>query len=233
MINICICDDDKRQLKRNKNNVREISRKYKQEVEVYTFSSGQVLLDTEKVRFHIALLDIDIPEMNGMEIASQLKIKYSEILIVFLTGYRDYALDAYEIEAKGYLVKPIQIDRLDKTLKNIFDYIDLTKSKEQKLYLMFIDDRVQKKILQETIFYIEKIKNVSKIYASEGVYSVYESLKPLHEKLHANFLQINQGVVVNLSYIKKIEKNEVYLKNGVIFTLGRKNAKYVKQKFFN
>jgi two-component SAPR family response regulator len=60
----------------------------------------------------IALLDIDMPEMSGLELATNLKSKCPGIRIIFLTGYSEYAVDAYAMHATGYLLKPISYDKL-------------------------------------------------------------------------------------------------------------------------
>ena len=67
-------------------------------------------LDTEKA--DIALLDIDMPQMGGLELASNIKLKCPDIKIIFLTGYAEYAVDAYAMHATGYLLKPVGYDKL-------------------------------------------------------------------------------------------------------------------------
>ena len=60
----------------------------------------------------LALLDIDMPEMSGIELATNIKKKCPNIKIIFLTGYSEYAVDAYAMHATGYLLKPIGYDKL-------------------------------------------------------------------------------------------------------------------------
>lgn len=67
-------------------------------------------LDNESA--DLALLDIDMPEMGGLELASNIKKRCPNIKIIFLTGYSEYAVDAYAMHATGYLLKPIGYDKL-------------------------------------------------------------------------------------------------------------------------
>ena len=67
-------------------------------------------LDKEKAE--LALLDIDMPQMGGLELAAAMKGKCPGIRIIFLTGYSEYAVDAYAMHATGYLLKPVSYDRL-------------------------------------------------------------------------------------------------------------------------
>ncbi len=61
----------------------------------------------------IALLDIDMPGMNGLELAAAIRKKWPKMSVIFLTGYSQYALDAFEVHASGYLMKPVKKEKLE------------------------------------------------------------------------------------------------------------------------
>ena len=65
----------------------------------------------------IAILDIDMPEMNGISLALLLKMKNPDVSIIFVTGFSEYAVDAFKMHASGYLMKPISKDRLEKEIE--------------------------------------------------------------------------------------------------------------------
>ena len=69
----------------------------------------------------IALLDIDMPETDGITLAMRLKENRPDIIIVFLTGYSQYAVDAFSMHAEGYLMKPVSKERLKKELEYQFE----------------------------------------------------------------------------------------------------------------
>ena len=66
----------------------------------------------ERERADVALLDIDMPGMNGIELAAAIREKWPDTAIIFLTGYSQYALDAFDVHASAYLLKPVRKDRL-------------------------------------------------------------------------------------------------------------------------
>ncbi len=106
---ICV-DDEKLILDRNVSLVEKMD-----EIdEVMGFTSAVKALDWVKthVGVEIALLDIDMPDMNGLMLAAKIKEVSSETAIIFLTGYSEYALKAFELHAKGYLMKPVNADKL-------------------------------------------------------------------------------------------------------------------------
>jgi len=67
-----------------------------------------------------ALLDIDMPGMNGLELAAAIREKYPDIAIIFLTGYSRYALQAYEVHPTGYLLKPVKKEKLAEEIAYAF-----------------------------------------------------------------------------------------------------------------
>lgn len=70
------------------------------------------LRDLEENQADAALLDIDMPGMNGLELAKVIREKWPEMQIIFLTGFPQYALDAYAVHPSGYLLKPVKKDKL-------------------------------------------------------------------------------------------------------------------------
>ena len=68
----------------------------------------------------MALLDIDMPGMNGMELAAVIKTRWPRTAIVFLTGYPQYALDAFELRASGYILKPATRERLEEEVEYVY-----------------------------------------------------------------------------------------------------------------
>ena len=60
----------------------------------------------------LALLDIDMPDMNGIELAANIKNRWPEVAVIFLTGYSEYAVEAFAVRARGYLLKPVTKEAL-------------------------------------------------------------------------------------------------------------------------
>lgn len=81
--------------------------------EVVSFSSSPEALEYMKNNSaDLALLDIEMPKMNGITLAVKIKELHPDISIVFLTGYSNYALEAFKIHANGYIMKPIEKEKL-------------------------------------------------------------------------------------------------------------------------
>ncbi|WP_029321538.1 response regulator [Butyrivibrio sp. AE3004] len=93
--------------------------------DVKGFTSGQEATEyIEKENVGVALLDIDMPEMDGMTLAGIIKDKSPNTSIIFLTGYSEYAVEAFSIHADGYLLKPIAKDKLYQEIRYVLDNKD-------------------------------------------------------------------------------------------------------------
>lgn len=85
--------------------------------EVVSFSSSLEAVDYLKNNSaDIALLDIEMPKMNGISLAVKIKELHPDISVIFLTGYSNYALDAFKLHASGYILKPIEKERLEEEI---------------------------------------------------------------------------------------------------------------------
>ncbi|QJD87021.1 response regulator [Cohnella herbarum] len=96
-----------------------ILQRYQVEVVGAFVDPREALKQQEHLRADVAFVDIEMPEWNGLELASRLQSANPELHIVFVTAYEQYAIDAFELAAVDYLLKPIQLKRLDVTLKRL------------------------------------------------------------------------------------------------------------------
>ena len=105
---ICV-DDDSLALE----NAISSCRNLMQEPEVVGFSSGKEALQyVEENSCDIVVLDIKMPDMDGLALAGKIKKNHPETAIIFLTSHSEYAIDAYRLHVAGYLIKPVDLDAL-------------------------------------------------------------------------------------------------------------------------
>ena len=107
MMRFILCDDDREMLEVLKAHTQQWLSEHRLEAELLTFSSSTELLEQYAPRQDdIAVLDIIMPGMNGLEAAKQLRTSNSDFSLIFLTSSKDFALPAYEVHPYGYLLKP-------------------------------------------------------------------------------------------------------------------------------
>lgn len=212
MIHIAICDDNQSILKKLKNFIIE------QDTKVYLFHSGQELLESEVV-FDIVLLDIKMPDKNGLIVASQLYTRNPSTLLLFITDYIEYSMRGYEYRAYRYILKsePDQFIR-----RNIYDAINECRNKNS--YLITSYKREIAKISCIRIRYMESYGHTVVIHTLDGDYHSQEKLKDIYQFLKSRgFTQCHKSYIVNMRYIKAIDKNTcVVLDDHTKVPIGRK-----------
>lgn len=209
---LLICDDEP-QILENMVNMTKAFDAFP--ISVYRAGTSlEALSLIQRESFDAVILDIDIDERNGIELAKMYR-KYSPRgLVVFATSYESYAFEAFQVEALKYLIKPISKDDFEALL----NFINL-KLEEQ----MFIENHMSKTIAirvdgeqillrQSEIIYIEKIGKKAVFYTLNGRFEVRETIKDIHLRLSDDmFLKSHQGYLINVDRIYKLERYTVYM----------------------
>lgn len=173
---------------------------------VVTAGSGAEGLQTaEEYATHAVFLDIDMPGMNGLELARALLERQSGILPVFVTGYPDYALDSFEFYPVDYILKPIDEERVKTTVVKLKERIDAGRDNEPENPIM-IEQQGRKVLLKPSeILYVESIKPRVHIRTRRDDYIFRRSLRALcKELIKYGFFQSHRSYLVNLQHVRQI-----------------------------
>lgn len=179
--------------------------------------NGEELIDSV-VRNHpdLILLDINMPKLNGVEaIRSCLKIK-GDLMFIFITSYDEYAVEAFELSALDYIVKPIEKSRLYASLEKVKKMSSSIREQGQwsnagRLHLR--DGNNFYYIPWDEIIFIEKVGKKSCVYTSTKEYVTNAALAELMIQLPMDrFYLTHRSYLVNLSKIAHISaRNQTYL----------------------
>ncbi len=203
-MNVLICDDD--------HYVRKMLEKVVSENAKVTkiFMAGDGL-DAVKVagdnHIDVALLDIDMPNLDGIETAKILKKAAANIEFVFITGYMEYALDSFCVHPYDYILKPIDIDRLNEVLSEISKNLEINKEKKTKEVEKFSVKKGQEMILipLDEILFFERANREIMLNTTDETYRVNKTLMEIENDLPSNiFLRTHKSFIVNKNKIKKI-----------------------------
>ncbi len=189
----------------------------------------------------LVFLDIEMPNYAGFEI-----VKFFEKVnfdIVFVTAYDQYAIRAFEISAVDYLLKPVDIERLQQSVKKSqerlitknqidrFQYLSSALESKSVTNIIVIDKGYQHAIPISSIIAIEAQESYSIIYTEEKNYTASKNLKHFETLLDENlqFFRVHKSWMVNLDYLENYSKSllEIRLTNGMITKL----SKYKKAEF--
>lgn len=219
MYKIAVCDDNPA----DADYVADIIRRWAQAravlMEIERFPSAEAFwFQYEENRcYDILFLDIEMePEgMNGIELAAKLRKNDGSIQLVFVTGYMEYIADGYDVEALHYLLKPVTEEKLGSVLARALERV---KAREKELFLQTTDGSVR--VLNSEIRYLEVQRNYVTIHAAEE-YTVKRTLGDLEKELDESFFRTGRSFIVNLRFVRKITKTQVFLKDGAQVPLSR------------
>lgn len=223
MLYLTICDDDSDQISFMEAYVREWASENKDEIEISIYQNAEQFLfhQEEKREVDILLLDIDMPGMDGISLARKLREKGVETQILFVTGFADYALEGYDVEAVSYLLKPVEKERL-------FSCLDRAKERngrEEAALLVEMAWGVAKVKLGE-ICYLESDGHDTRVHCVGQREAVRSRLgiRQLEERigqLSGAFFKIHRSYLVNLRYVGRITRKDVLMENGEALPIAR------------
>ncbi len=234
MIRIAICEDEQILLERLSDQVRKILDRHLVEYSIEAYRNGSVLLAREA--FDIVLLDIAMKPIDGMEVARRLRMRGDESRIVFITAHQQYALDAYDVQAFHYLVKPVDIEKLGTVLLKLC--ADLQKECGRAIVVR--QGTSVRRIPLEQVLYLEVLNR--KIYlhtAGETIpfYGKLEDLEPalpgLQSGDHAVFFRCHRSYIVNLRHVQVYQKGEIQLDNKERIPLSKRRSKSFGLEFMH
>lgn len=165
----------------------------------------------------LIFLDIEMPMGTGLEFAAELD---KDTLVIFATAYPKYALESYELDAIDYLLKPIEVSRLEKAINKARVYKKLLSEDTEKStwegntrdFLIIKSERRFHKISFADIRFIEGLKDYVVIYTGDQKLITAMNLKTIHQKVPQQlFLRVSKSYVVNVSYVDSFDHHNIYL----------------------
>ena len=191
----------------------------------------------EKERPDLIFLDIEMPEKSGFDLLESLD---NVPEVVFVTAYNQYALQAFEVNALDYLMKPIREERFAKAIEKVRNTImqkttlNNGESKDRKI---FIKDGEKRFFIQlDDIYLIESLENYTRLYFQGKKAMQRRSLRQWEEILDENiFFRINRTEIINIHYVHEVNRTiggslEVKLKTGELLKVSNRQSVKFKNK---
>lgn len=227
-VKICICDDSSEERALINAMVQEWSRQSGMDVSINEFPTAEsFLFEYEDFLPDIVLLDIEMPGMNGVELAKRLREGNKLIQIVFVTGFSEYIAEGYEVAALHYLLKPVSPGKLFSTLDRALEKQEIDG---RRIVLETSAETVQ--LLLYEIRYIEVNRNYITVYAEDS-YTVKRTLKEIERELDERFLRVGRSYIVNLHFVSRVTRSEILLRGGGSVPLARGAYETVNRAIIN
>ncbi len=189
---------------------------------------------TTSVQPDITFLDVDMPQLSGLELAGLINDRTK---VIFTTAFSEYAVAAFEKNASDYLLKPISFERFLTSIKKVTDSLPSKNANSQEDHF-YIKSNIKGKLIKlffGDIVHIESIKNYLSIFTSENKFVTYLTMKEIEKVLPDNqFLRVHKSFIVNINKITTIDGSSIQLSGKTKIPVGQtyKNIlqDYISQK---
>lgn len=229
IINIAICDDEKLQVDllekyviswaSNNNILINIDCFYNAESFEFKWSMDK--------KYNILLLDIEMPGINGVELAKRIRREDNIIDIIFITAISDYIAEGYDVSALNYLIKPLKEAKLNECLDKAREKIP----KEEKTIIINVDGE-NHRIIQSDILYIESVGHFLEIHTVDKKYITRRNIGDIEKELDKNILmKCHRSYIVGLNHIRKIGKTDILLDNNQMIPVSRRLYSNINMAF--
>lgn len=242
MYRIALCDDEHTELEKTEKLLSDFERQHSGlDFTIRRFESADELLGRVREKTYIPdliFMDIFMPDRQkvsfpiGMQAAKELRSMNYMGKLVFLTSSKEYALDAYGVDAMQYIVKPVSEDKFFGVLSGLLQDIE----EERRKYVVL---RVQGRLVRvpvNAIVYCEAQRKTQCLHLADGTQhtlrmtmgELYEILSPYPE-----FVRVGVAFVVNLGYISSLNATEMDMNTGEKIYLPRGTYKDLKEQYFS
>ncbi len=197
---------------------------------IYEFKEGNYMPD-------LVFMDIYMPcgKRNlyplGIKAAKQLRNMNYQGKLIFLTTSQDYALEAFDVEATQYVVKPVSKNKWFSLMNNVVEELE----KERKKYVLLSVERKLMKVPVNDIVYCEAQGKTQCMHLKSGAqYTLHMTMLEIYELLspYQEFVKLGVSFIVNLGYVASLNAKEIHMDNGIRVYVPRGTYKSLREKYF-
>lgn len=215
---IAICDDESSQIKYLRELVITWSKKCTENIRVQAFESAEAFLfayDEDK-DFDILLLDIQMNDMNGIDLAKEIRKDNEMIQIIFITGFSDYIAEGYEVSALHYLMKPVSEQKLMEVLDRAAAHLHSSKRT-----ILFHMGNSNVRIPADDIYYAEAFSHYVTLYTKDGQKNFNMRLSDMEKLLGDGFFRCHRSYIVGMKHVRQVTRKAMILDTGEEIPLSR------------
>ena len=225
LIQFAICDDQAAVLAYVADTVEQWAQQHGHQVAIDRFASAEALwFQFHEKKYDLLPHDIEMTGLNGVSLAKKIRRENEAVQIIFITGYADYIAEGYEVAALHYLLKPLDEVKFYDVLARA-----VTKIQRNERVLMLEMGGVLQIVPFYDIQYVEVDHNYVTVHGKQA-YTVKKTLAEIERELDERFVRTSRSFVVNLSFVRRISRKEVFLTDGTALPLSRGNYEKINRK---
>lgn len=207
---IAICDDEQNQIEYITSIVTSWSNHKGHSCEIRTFASAEAFLFEyeEDKAYDILLLDVEMKNMNGIELAKRIRKDNNRAEIIFITSHFEFVGEGYEVDALHYLIKPISVEKFTQVLTKAAEKLSV----EPPSVVISCEGETVK-LYESDILYVESFLHYIVIHTKDNEYKIKENISVFENKVSDVFYRIHRSYLVSLKHITRISRTSVNIGN--------------------
>lgn len=192
---------------------------------ISVFGDGAEILEDYQPLYDIILLDIEMPKVNGMKAAEEIRAQDADVTLMFITNMANYAIRGYEVGALDFVMKPINYYTFSMKMTRV---LKRTKQKAQQEILLTLPDGVKKLNVQQ-IYYVEVQNRMLYYHTDEGVFVMRGTMQSVEQMLAPYaFAKCNHWYIVNLKHVSEVKKNTAVVAGNELEVSRRNRTAFLK-----
>ena len=235
ILRIAICDNVQMNITCLTEHIRHYMASYNVQFEIESFTSGEKLLQAQKERpFHILLLDIEMPQINGITIAKYLRDElYDDVFIVFVTSYPEYMQESFEVQPFQFLTKPVTYGTVEKLLSDI-----IRRYQHSHITKIIVDYYGAEHLIPiNDIIYMNTIKSEKRFleyHLTDTILKGEGTLQDWEIRLeNQGFCSPYRGYLINIRHVQIIQAAYILMDNGSHIPVSRRKLTQIQQLYAN
>ena len=208
MIRVALVEDYLPQIQRMEEILNQIQQEEQLNLQIAVFTDGESFSALPAHSFDLALLDIQMDKMDGMEAAAKIREQDEDLIIIFITNLAQYAIQGYAVQAMDFILKPVNPILFKEKLMKAVRRIE-KKQKEKRIPMK--TDRGQVWLEMNEILYVEIVARHLQIHTEPQVLRCNEPLQNIQAILDERFFRCHVAYLVNMDYVRQIRKSTVFV----------------------
>lgn len=227
-VKVAVVDDSEFERNTLKEYLNRLQEEGKQTFSIKFFTCSEEVLNYTESKFDLMIFDIDMPGMNGMDAAREIRKRDGNVVIMFVTNVAQYAINGYEVGAVDYVLKPLSyydfVMKMNKALYKV------SQNNDSSIVIETLDGVCSVSVAE--ILYVEVMLHYIIYHTATSEYRSRSSMKDVEKELYThNFRRCHKSFLVNLHHVKLIRNVEIEMSDNSLLPVSRKYKNDFMQEY--